>query len=89
MLSTINQAFTNQGVLGAHCNALMLCKGIYGRLPEKLPATLEDVIDGSVKTHRHEAKGEKILKGMVIFYDLPQPRGLSCPEQIIHKERRN
>jgi hypothetical protein len=50
MLSTINQAATNQGVLGAHCNALMLCKAIYGRLPEKLPATLEDVIDGSVKT---------------------------------------
>jgi hypothetical protein len=50
MLSTINQAATNQGVLGAHCNALMLCKAIYGRLPERLPATLEDVIDGSVKT---------------------------------------
>jgi hypothetical protein len=50
MLSTINRAATNQGVLGAHCNALMLCKAIYGRLPERLPATLEDVIDGSVKT---------------------------------------
>jgi hypothetical protein len=50
MLSTINQASTNQGVLGAHCNALMLCKAIYGRLPEHLPATLEDIIDGSIKT---------------------------------------
>jgi hypothetical protein len=50
MLSTIQQAAANQGVLGSHCNALMLCKAIYGRLPEKLPATLEDVIDGSVKT---------------------------------------
>jgi hypothetical protein len=28
----------------------MLCKAIYGRLPAQLPATLEDVIDGSVKT---------------------------------------
>jgi hypothetical protein len=40
----------NQGTLGAFCNVTMLCKAIYGRLPEKLPATLEDVIDGSVKT---------------------------------------
>ncbi|MCA9947090.1 MAG: hypothetical protein KC449_26600, partial [Anaerolineales bacterium] len=50
MLSTIQRAAANQGVLGAHCNALMLCKAIYGRLPDKLPATLEAVIDGSVKT---------------------------------------
>jgi hypothetical protein len=28
----------------------MLCKSVYGRLPDKLPATLEAVIDGSVKT---------------------------------------
>jgi hypothetical protein len=50
MASTIRRAAANQGVLGAHCNALMLCKAIYGRLPEQLPATLEAVIDGSVKT---------------------------------------
>ncbi|MCZ7673824.1 MAG: hypothetical protein M5U34_45245 [Chloroflexi bacterium] len=50
MLSTIQRAAANQGVLGAHCNALMLCKAIYGRLPDQLPATLEAVIDGSVKT---------------------------------------
>ena len=30
--------------------SLMLCKAIYGRLPDTLPATLEAVIDGSVKT---------------------------------------
>jgi hypothetical protein len=50
MASTIHRAAANQGVLGAHCNALMLCKAIYGRLPDHLPATLEAVIDGSVKT---------------------------------------
>jgi hypothetical protein len=50
MASTIQQAIDNQGVLGAHCNALMLCKALYGKLPTTLPATLEQVIDGSVKT---------------------------------------
>lgn len=50
MSSTIYRAAANQGVLGAHCNALMLCKAIYGRLPDQLPATLEAVIDGSVKS---------------------------------------
>jgi hypothetical protein len=50
MASTIHRAAANQGTLGAFCNVTMLCKAIYGRLPDKLPATLEDVIDGSVKT---------------------------------------
>ncbi|MCA9922872.1 MAG: hypothetical protein KC421_10890, partial [Anaerolineales bacterium] len=50
MSSTIHRAAANQGTLGSFCNVTMLCKAIYGRLPEKLPATLEDVIDGSVKT---------------------------------------
>lgn len=50
MASTIRRAAANRGQLGGYCNVLMLCKAIYGRLPEKLPATLEDVIDGSVKT---------------------------------------
>lgn len=50
MLSTIQRAAANQGVLGGFCNVAMLCKAIYGRLPDKLPATLEAVIDGSVKT---------------------------------------
>ncbi|MCP4419002.1 MAG: hypothetical protein GY805_20490, partial [Chloroflexi bacterium] len=50
MTPTIQRAAANQGTLGGFCNVAMLCKAIYGRLPEKLPATLEDVIDGSVKT---------------------------------------
>jgi len=48
--STIQRAADNRGVLGAYCNALMLCKAVYGRLPAQLPATLEAVIDGSVKS---------------------------------------
>ena len=52
MASTIRRAAANQGVLGAHCNALMLCQALYGRLPERLPAALEAVIDGSVKQGR-------------------------------------
>jgi hypothetical protein len=50
MGSTIARAVNNAGVLGAYCNTLMLCKAIYGRLSDQLPATLEDVIDGSVKS---------------------------------------
>jgi hypothetical protein len=50
MSATIAQAAANQGVLGGFCNVVMLCKAVYGRLPEQLPATLEAVIDGSVKT---------------------------------------
>lgn len=50
MASTIQRAAANQGVLGGFCNVAMLCKTIYGRLPDQLPATLEAVIDGSVKT---------------------------------------
>jgi hypothetical protein len=50
MASTITRAAANQGVLGGFCNVAMLCKAVYGRLPNQLPATLEAVIDGSVKT---------------------------------------
>lgn len=50
MSSTIQRAAANQGVLGGFCNVAMLCKAIYGRLPDQLPAPLEAVIDGSVKT---------------------------------------
>ena len=50
MAQTMRQAAANQGVLGSHCNALMMCKALYGRLPHTLPASLEMVIDGSVKT---------------------------------------
>ncbi len=49
MDAAINQVRTNRGGLGSYCNLLMLCKALYGRLPNKLPARLEDVIDGSVK----------------------------------------
>jgi hypothetical protein len=47
---TIFRAYANRGLLGGYCNVLMLCQALYGRLPDRLPATLEDVIDGSVKT---------------------------------------
>ncbi len=50
MQPAIEQAAANKGVLGGFCNVTILCKALYGRLPQKLPATLEDVIDGSVKT---------------------------------------
>lgn len=50
MASTIQRAMANQGVLGGFCNVAMMCKAIYGRLPHHLPATLEAVIDGSVKS---------------------------------------
>lgn len=50
MASTIARAAANQGVLGGFCNVAMLCKAMYGRLPQNLPATLEAVIDGSVKS---------------------------------------
>jgi hypothetical protein len=47
---TIFRAYNNRGLLGGYVNVLMLCQALYGRLPDRLPATLEDVIDGSVKT---------------------------------------
>ncbi|MBK8986300.1 MAG: hypothetical protein IPM39_09500 [Chloroflexi bacterium] len=50
MTPTIRQAAANRGVLGSFCNVMMLCKAVYGRLPDQLPATLEAVIDGSVKS---------------------------------------
>ncbi|MCA9956485.1 MAG: hypothetical protein KC434_17270, partial [Anaerolineales bacterium] len=50
MSATIAQAAANQGVLGGFCNVAMLCKAVYGCLPNQLPATLEAIIDGSVKT---------------------------------------
>ncbi|NLF66152.1 MAG: hypothetical protein GX579_16300, partial [Chloroflexi bacterium] len=50
MASTVSRAAANQGTLGSFCNVAMVTKALYGRLPERLPATLESVIDGSVKT---------------------------------------
>ncbi|MBA3530385.1 MAG: hypothetical protein H0T73_00495 [Ardenticatenales bacterium] len=49
MKQTIRLAMANRGTLGAHCNLLMLTKALYGRLPRRLPATLETIIDGAVK----------------------------------------
>ncbi len=49
MESSIRLAIGNQGTLGGFCNIQMITKALYGRLPLKLPATLETIIDGSVK----------------------------------------
>ena len=49
MESSIQLAIGNQGTLGGFCNMQMISKALYGRLPLQLPATLETIIDGSVK----------------------------------------
>jgi hypothetical protein len=46
----IERALANRGALGMYCNSLMVNKAVFGRLPEKPPAPLEDIIDGAVKT---------------------------------------
>ena len=50
MDAAIARALANQGALGMYCNALMLNKALYGRLPDHPPAPLEDIIDSAVKT---------------------------------------
>lgn len=50
MEPAISNSIANGGMLGAYCNALMVLKATYGDLPRELPARLEDVIDGSVKS---------------------------------------
>ncbi len=50
MDGAVDQAVANAGALGMYCNALMLNKALYGKLPEDPPAPLEDIIDGAVKT---------------------------------------
>jgi hypothetical protein len=50
MEAAIERAIANQGALGAYCNALMLNKALYGRLPSTPPAPLEEIIDSAVKT---------------------------------------
>jgi hypothetical protein len=50
MDATIERAIANRNALGAACNNLMLTKALYGRLPARPPAPLEDIIDASVKT---------------------------------------
>lgn len=47
--SAIAMARTNAKLLGAYVNSQMLLTALYGKLPSTLPATLETVIDGSVK----------------------------------------
>ena len=46
----IQQAIANQGALGMYCNSLMLSQALFGKLPDKPPAPLEDIIDSAVKT---------------------------------------
>lgn len=43
------QAIRNLGILGQYCNCLMLSVALTGGVPRELPATLETVIDFSVK----------------------------------------
>ncbi len=50
MKTAVEQAIANQGALGMYCNALMVNKALYGRLPDNPPAPLEDIIDSAVKT---------------------------------------
>lgn len=45
----IEQAIANRGTLGAFCNLTMIQKAIHGELPQSLPASMEAIIDGSVK----------------------------------------
>jgi len=56
---TICRAFANRGLLGGYVNVMMMCQALYGRLPINLPATLEDVIDGSVKTGLNLTPGRR------------------------------
>ncbi|MCZ7569325.1 MAG: hypothetical protein M5U01_12200 [Ardenticatenaceae bacterium] len=48
--ATVERARANRGALGQYCNALMLAKALFGGLPERPPAPLEDIIDSAVKT---------------------------------------
>ncbi len=50
MSATMQRAAANAGTLGMYCNLLMVSQAVAGRLPHQLPAELEAVIDGSVKS---------------------------------------
>ena len=50
MGKTIARANANAAALGLYCNLLMVSKGLYGMLPKRPPAPLEDIIDATVKT---------------------------------------
>ncbi|MHB8624592.1 MAG: hypothetical protein ACYDBJ_13325 [Aggregatilineales bacterium] len=66
MDETIERAKANAGGLGMYCNMLMLSKAIYGGLPKKPPAPLEDFIDSAVKT------GADITQGRDWCYEASQ-----------------
>jgi len=69
MEPTIKQSIANAGTLGMYCNILMVHQAMNGKLPDRLPDELEEVIDASVKTGAdlsavHEwcfAESQKIL----------------------------
>ncbi|MGB1251417.1 MAG: Rho termination factor N-terminal domain-containing protein [Candidatus Promineifilaceae bacterium] len=45
MTPAIAQAVKNRGVLGGYVNVQMVCQAVFGRIPRRLPAPLEQVID--------------------------------------------
>ena len=46
----IRQEATNASTLGMYVNTLMIHKLVFGKLPDTLPAPLEDIVDASAKT---------------------------------------
>ena len=50
MSHSIEMAVSNAGTLGFYCNMMLISIALDGKLPDELPAPLEDVIDSSVKT---------------------------------------
>ncbi len=45
MTPAIARAVENRGVLGQYVNCQMVCQAVFGRIPRRLPAPLEQVID--------------------------------------------
>ena len=45
MTPAIERAVENRGVLGTFVNCQMVCQAVFGRIPRRLPAPLEQVID--------------------------------------------
>lgn len=80
LASSIRQAAANQGILGQFCNVALLCKALYGRLPDHLPASLESVIDATVKEGRDlsavRAWNEMALRRMVTHGQRVAGRGV-------------
>lgn len=83
----IRRAVTNQGVLGAFCNVAIVCKAIYGRLPDHLPATLEAIIDGSVKTGvdlTPVRNWNQMALSRMVAHGRQQP-GYAMPHALLHR----